>query len=1123
GSTGRPKGVAMPHRPLVNLLDWQLRQWRHPAAAATLQFTTLSFDVAFQEIFSTWHAGGRLVLLSEEERRDLGEVLERIDAARIERLFLPAVALQHLAELAEERGRFPSALREVQTAGEQLRVTDTLRRFFAETGAILSNQYGPSETHVATALLLPDETDEWPALPGIGVPVANARTYVLDGAGNPAPAGVPGELYLAGVCVARGYLARPALTAERFVPDAFGAAGSRAYRTGDRARWLADGTLEFLGRVDDQVKVRGFRIEPGEVEAALQSHPSVRQAVVVVREDAPGDRRLVGYVVPAPDAEVGDAALRAHLAGRLPGYMVPGAFVVMDAFPLTPSGKVARRALPAPAVTASAGDAAPRTPAEEIVAGIFATVLRVDGVGAHGDFFALGGHSLLATRVVSRIRQAFGVELPLRALFEAPTVAGLAARIEGLRRTGEASVAPPLVPVPRDGDLPLSFAQERLWFVDQLEPNSAAYNLPYALRVRGGLDAARLGDALTALVARHEALRTVFPAVDGAPVQRILPPSPLALREHDLRHLPAQERERAALRLAAAEAETPFDLANGPLVRAGVVRIDDDDVLLLLTLHHVASDGWSQDLLARDLTELYAALAEGRDANLPHLPVQYADFAVWQRAWVSGEVLDRHVAYWRHALAGAPPLLELPTDRPRTVAGGARAETRSFLLSAQASDGVRALARAEGATLFMTLLAGFQAVLGRWAGQDDVVVGTSVAGRGRLEVENLIGFFVNMLPLRADLSGDPGFRALVARVRNTVLEAHAHEELPFERLVDELQTERSLLHSPVFQVEFGVRTDAREALRLGAADAAPAGEAGAQAKYDLSLYCAEQGGRIAGTLIYRAELFDGATMERMAGHLERFLAAASADPDAPLSSIALADGEERRRVVEAWNQTDFAFPGGVCAHELFEAQAARTPAALAVEWGGERLSYAELDARADALARRLVRRGVGPETRVGVLLERSLEMVVSVLAVMKAGGCCVPVDTSYPAERMRLMLADAAVRVLVTDGPLSEVIGGEGLDLLRVDVAEEEDGDAAPVRGRAIPGTLAYVFYTSGSTGRPKGVMMGHREVVQFAWCVTECMPLGPGDRVAQASNASFDAAVFEIWCAFAHGATLVG
>ena len=1123
GSTGRPKGVAMTHRVLVNLLAWQEREWKHPGATATLQFTTLSFDVSFQEIFSCWLSGGRLVLVSEDERRDFAIIADRLENDGIERLFLPYVALQHLAEVAEERGIAPRGLREVQTAGEQLRVTEPIRRFFEATGATLSNQYGPSETHVVTALTLDDDPATWPALPGIGMPIANTRCYVLGPNLEPAPIGVSGELYLGGVSLARGYLDRAALTAERFVPDAFGAAGARMYRTGDRARWLADGTIEFLGRVDDQVKVRGFRIEPGEIEAALSTHAAVREAVVVVREDAPGDRRLVGYVVPSPDAQISISDLRDHLKARLPEYMVPGAFVVLGAFPLTPSGKVARRALPAPESSESDAFVAPRTATEEILAGIFAEVLRAPRVGARDDFFALGGHSLLATRVTSRVRGAFGVELPLRAVFEAPTVEGLAARIDALRRDGAGTQAPPLVAVPRDGDLPLSFAQARLWFIDQLDPGRSTYNLPYALRLRGALNVDALARSIGEVVRRHEALRTRFPSVGGEPAQVIEPARPIHLDVIDLSDRSDSEREAAVQRLAAEEAARPFDLASGPLLRSTLVRLADDEHALLFTLHHIVSDGWSTDVLVREVSALYDAFSRGRPSPLPELPVQYADFAAWQRRWLSGDVLDAQLGYWREKLAGAPPLLEIPTDRPRSATVSDRGGNVPFTLSAEATDALRELARREGATLYMTLLAAWQLLLSRYSGQDDVSVGTPIAGRTRVETEGLIGFFVNTLVLRTDLSGDPSFRALLGRVRETTLGAYQHQEIPFEKLVEELAPERSLSHTPLFQAMLILQNTAREALRLGDLEAEPLAGAEPTVKFDLTLAFAEAGDALSGGLAYRAELFDAETMERMLEHFRALLESVAADPDRPVSSISFLAESERRALAE-WNATERPYALDSTLHSLIEAQARRTPNAVAVVFEEESLTYAELDARSNQLARRLRVLGVGAESRVGICLERSPEMVVALLAVLKAGGAYVPVDPSYPADRIAYMLADSGVAVLLTQSKLAASLPEHGARVLNLDAdAAEiaaESADALDVH--LSPDNLAYVIYTSGSTGRPKGAMNAHRGIVNRLLWMQEQYGLDASDVVLQKTPFSFDVSVWEFFWPLMTGARLV-
>ncbi|HEX6037720.1 amino acid adenylation domain-containing protein, partial [Longimicrobium sp.] len=777
---------------------------------------------------------------------------------------------------------------------------------------------------------------------------------------------------------------------------------------------------------------------------------------------------------------------------------------------------------PVEAGAAHAAPAAPRTPAEEVLTALFAEVLRKPGVGVHDDFFALGGHSLIATRLISRVREAFRVEVPLRALFAAPTPAALAERVEGLLRADAGLQAPPLVPVPRDGDLPLSFAQQRLWFIQQMDPRGVAYNMPHALRLRGPLDLDVLERALDALVARHESLRTVFPARGGEPVQVVLPPAPVRPARADLSALEPDAREAELRRRMREEAERPFDLAAAPALRVTLLRLDHDDTAVLFTLHHIVSDGWSRDVLVREMSELYAALAEGRPPVLPALPVQYADFAAWQRAWLAGPVLEGQLGYWRGRLAGAPPLLALPTDRPRTAAPGARAEGRSFVLSPAASRGLRALSRAEGATLFMTLLAGFQALLGRYAGQDDVVVGTPVAGRSRLEVENLIGFFVNLLALRTDLSGDPAFRALVHRVREGVLQAHAHQDLPFEQLVHEIQPERTQTSTPVFQALFALDTAAEEPLALGQARAVALGGALEAAKFDLSLAMHDAGERIGGTLLFRTDLFDGATVEGMAAHLARLLEAVAADPDAPLSAVSLLDEAQRERLLGAWSGTRADYPRDASLHALFAEQAARTPHAVALSAGGEALTYAALERRANRLAHHLRRRGVGPESRVGLCLERSADLVVAVLAILKAGGAYVPLDPVYPRERLAFMLADAGVSVLVSETRLAGVVPTDGVATVLLDAARDEiarePGDDPRVEVPAE--ALAYVVYTSGSTGTPKGVAVPHRAVLRLArggsW-----VRLGAEETVLQLAPIAFDASTFEIWGALLNGARL--
>ncbi|HEV2735556.1 MAG TPA: amino acid adenylation domain-containing protein, partial [Longimicrobiaceae bacterium] len=736
----------------------------------------------------------------------------------------------------------------------------------------------------------------------------------------------------------------------------------------------------------------------------------------------------------------------------------------------------------------------------------------------------LGGHSLLATQIVSRARHAFGVEVPLKTLFEAPTVEALAGCVEELRGAGGA-VAPPIERVSRAGPLPLSFAQQRLWFIDRLEPGSPAYNMPFPLRLRGRLDAAALRARLDALVERHETLRTVFAERDAGQVQIIRPPAPVELAEMDLRDLPEAEREPAAERLAADEAIRPFDLARGPLLRSTLLRLGEEDHVLFLTMHHVVSDGWSTQVLMREVTALYTAFGRGEAPLLPELPVQYADFAVWQRAWMSGQTLQAQLAYWRERLAGAPPLLEVPTDRPRAAGQSALAGRQAFTLPPGLSRELRALSTREGTTLFMTTLAAWQVLLGRYAGQDDVVVGTPIAGRNRREIEGLIGFFVNMLPLRADLSRDPTWTELLGRVRETALGAYDHQELPFEKLVEELNVERNLTHSPVFQVQFALNRPGREEerLRLGGVALEPFGEEDRVTKFDLSLTLVDGGDALTGVLAYRTALFEAGTIARMAEHLETLLEGMAAGPRRRVSELSLLRPGERAQLLQGWNDTAAAYPQ-CCLHELVSAQAARTPDAVAVVFEDRKLTYAGLETWSNRLAQQLAGLGVGPETRVGVCAERSAELVAALLAVLKAGGAYVPLDPSYPAERLAYMLEDSAVRVLLTQRHLLERIPSHAARVVCLDgdAGRLAARSAEPPAPRVDPDALAYVIYTSGSTGMPKGAMNAHRGIVNRLLWMQEQYGLGTDDVVLQKTPFSFDVSVWEFFWPLLAGARLV-
>ncbi|HEX4494362.1 MAG TPA: non-ribosomal peptide synthase/polyketide synthase [Thermoanaerobaculia bacterium] len=1134
GSTGRPKGVAMIRRALSNLLDWQERISSLRGPVRTVQLASLSFDVSFQEIFSTWRSGGTLHLITEEQRRDATALLDLLVTAGIERLFLPFVALRNLAEVAESRRTLPASLREVITAGEQLQVTAQIAAWFERLpDCRLHNQYGPSETHVATGHVLSGPPPQWPVLPPIGVPISNTRAHILDRQGHPAPVGVPGELYLGGACLARGYVDRPGMTAEKFVPDPFaalwGEAGARLYRTGDLARYRPDGEIDFLGRIDQQVKVRGFRIELGEIEAVLAAHEDVAQAAVVARPDPSGAQRLIAYVVPAAEAPA-PARLRAFLESRLPEHMVPSLFLTLEALPLTPSGKLDRRSLPSPDASRLQGEieyVAPRTPMEELVADLWLPLLGVDRVGAQDDFFTLGGHSLLATQLVSRLREAFGVELPLRRVFERSTLAALAAEIEG--RVGGAGgfEAPPLRPMPRQGDILLSFAQERLWFIDQLQPGSPAYNMPAAVRLGGALDVTAFRRGLQEIADRHEALRTTFLGQGGRPLQRIAAEMRLDVPVVDLRSLPSAEREAAVRRLATEEARRPFDLATGPLLRATLLRsltaAGEEEHVVLLTMHHIISDGWSIGVLIREITALYGAFVTGEPSPLPRLPIQYADYAQWQRGWLAGDVLADQLAYWRRRLGGAPPLLELPIDRPRPAVQRLRGGQHRWMLPAALSTEFKTLCRGAKGTLFMGLLSTFQILLQRHTASDDLIVGTPVAGRDRLETEGLIGLFLNSLALRTSLAGNPDFRGLLARTRETTLEAFAHQDLPFEKIVEELAPERNLSYSPLFQVMLVLQNTPAESLEMPGLTLAPVSlEEGSTAKFDLNLAVNETPQGLAGVLGYNADLFEAATIARMLGHFQTLIAGITAEPGRPISDLPLLTPAEERQLRDE-NAAWVAHPTRPCLHERIESQAAKFPERIAVSSEAGTLTYRELNAAANRLAWRLIDAGVGPEVVVGVHAERSLAMMMGLLAVLKAGGAYLPLDPEYPAERLAFMVRDSGVGVLLTtEGLAGGLPAREALRTVLLEGVLAGGEDPGNPRAGATPDNLAYVIYTSGSTGRPKGSLIPHGAAVRLFTATEPWFHFDERDVWTLFHSFAFDFSVWEIFGALLYGGRLV-
>ncbi|HYG64496.1 MAG TPA: amino acid adenylation domain-containing protein, partial [Thermoanaerobaculia bacterium] len=1143
GSTGRPKASMLHHRGIVNRLLWMRQAYGVGPSDVVLQKTPFGFDVSVWELFEPLVTGGRLVMARPEGHRDGAYLADLVGREQVSVLhFVPSMLRLFLEEPDLSAC---GSVRLVVASGEALG-PDLARRFRERLAApALENLYGPTEASVEVTAWSCGEAD-LAAVP-IGRPIDNAGIHLLDRGWQPVPIGVPGELWIGGVGVARGYLGRPGLTAERFVPDPFSSApGARVYRSGDLARHRADGAVEFLGRVDQQVKVRGFRVEPGEVEAALRDHPAVRQAAVVARHGS-GGPALVAYVVSREGAggSTEPAALRTFLRQRLPEPMVPSLFVRLPALPLNASGKLDRRALPEPAGeggdVGAAAPVAPRDPVEEGIAAIWREVLGTGRVGVHDVFFELGGHSLAATRVVSRVRAAFGVDLPLRALFEAPTVAGLGERVRLALRHGAGTAlsptSPPLAADPAGAlGAPLSFAQQRLWFLHRLEPGSTVYNLRVAVRLQGDLDPGMLARAFGEVVGRHATLRTHFAEVEGEPVQVIepaVPPAAFVLPLADMTALGERSRDEA-LRLAEELGGRPFDLGRGPLVRPLLLRLPGGAgsaplSALLVVMHHVVSDAWSMGILVRELSALHDAFRRGAPSPLPELPVQYADFARWQRRWLSGEVLAGELAWWRERLAGLPARLDLPTDRPRPPVPSRRGAHRDLRIAPELGARVAALALREGATPFMVLLAVYQGLLARWSGQDDFAVGTPVAGRTRVEVEELIGFFINNLVLRARLGGEPDFHELLGRVRSTTLDAYGHQDLPFEKLVEELAPERSLAHSPIFQVVFGLQTapgGTEEAERTGGSgDGLDTPELGSRtAKYDLLLSLFHAGAGFEGLAEYDTDLFDGTTVDRFLNQLETLLAAAVTDPGRPLADVPLLAAAERHQTLVEWNGAVTPYPRDATVHQLFEEQADRDPGAVAVVSPAGTMSYGELEARANRLAHSLRAWGVGPEMLVGLCLERSAEMVVAMLAILKAGGAYVPLDPAYPLERLAFLLGNAFMPVVLTEervadrlpaGPMTRLVL---LDADRDELAAWSESRPEPW---ALPENLVYVMYTSGSTGEPKGVAAIHRGVTRLVR-ETGYARFGRDEVFLQLAPVSFDASTLEIWGPLLNGGRLV-
>ncbi|MFW9264015.1 amino acid adenylation domain-containing protein [Nostoc sp. CALU 546] len=912
----------------------------------------------------------------------------------------------------------------------------------------------------------------------------------------------------------------------------------RLYKTGDLARYLPNGNIEYLGRIDNQVKIRGFRIELGEIEAALSQHPHVQASCVIAREDTPGDKRLVAYIVPQLQVTLTISELRSDLKKKLPDYMVPSAIVILESLPLTPNGKIDRRALPAPEPSSELLEkyVAPRNPIEEILSLIWQQVLKVDLVGRHDNFFELGGHSLLATQLISRVRSSLKVELPLRSLFAAPTIAELSHNIQQLQQQNLELAAPPILRRANNAEIPLSYAQKRLWFLDQFEPNSASYNIPFGLRLVGTLNVVALEQSLIEIIHRHEALRTNFVTVDGQAAQiihnwreqgtgnREQENIPWTLSVVDLKHLPLTEQKTAAQKLVQEQAFLPFDLADDALIRATLIVLSSTEQWLLVCMHHVVSDGWSIGVFVQELQALYNAYSQGELSPVLPLPIQYTDFAIWQRQWLQGEVLQSQLSYWQEQLANAPTFLPLPTDRPRPAVQTFNGAYLEFALSVELTQKLIKLSQKQGVTLFMTLLAAYNTLLYRYTGQEDILVGTPIANRDRTEIEGLIGFFVNTLVMRTDLSENPTFNELLPRLREMAFGAYAHQDLPFEMLVEALQPERDLSYTPLFQVMFVLNNAPKSEIELTGLTVSELPIESAIAKFDLILSMENTSTGLVGGWEYNTDLFDSSTVERMTGHFVTLLESIVANPSEKISQLPLLTASEQQQLLVEWNDTSVDYPQDKCIHQLFEEQVERTPDAVAVVFENQQLTYHELNCRANQLAHYLRSLGVGADVLVGICVERSLEMVVGLLGILKAGGAYVPLDPEYPQDRLNFMLADAQVSVLLTQQHLLEKLPEHQARVVHLDndwLLISKSSQENPI-AQVQASNVAYVIYTSGSTGQPKGVMLSHSNLCNHMFWMQATFPLTEKDKVLQKTPFGFDASVWEFYAPLLAGGQLL-
>jgi amino acid adenylation domain-containing protein len=1122
GSTGVPKGVMISQQGIMRLVI-NTDYIRFTVSDRVAQVSNTAFDAATFEIWGALLNGSQLNVIPHEVLLSPTNLATVLKEQKITILFLTTALFNQMASL------LPTAFNELKylLMGGEACSPEASRIVLADGSPdYLIHVYGPTENTTFTTWYPVSSVPEMATNIPIGRPIQQTEVYILDENLQQVSIGVPGELHVGGSGLALGYWQRSELTVEKFIPHPFSnQAGVKIYKTGDLARYLPSGDIEYLGRIDQQVKIRGFRVELGEVESAISQHPKVSQVVVTDREDISGNRQLIAYVVTPSDEDVSSTEIRDYLHDRLPNYMLPAVVICLIELPLTPNGKVNRKALPVPSLADLHSEeyVPPRNDIEKVLASLWTEILGIERIGVHDNFFTLGGHSLLATQVVSRIFQVIGVTIPLKTLFEASSIDALAIQVQKYQTSQESIGLMPLQLADRKGRLPLSFAQQRLWFINQLEPNSTAYNMPAAVKLQGQLDLLAMEKTLKEIVRRHEALRTNFINQDGQAAQVIKDSNSWQMSTINLQQMLDIQKEVKIMELAEIEAVKPFDLTTDYLVRATILLVSENECILLLTMHHIVSDGWSMGVFVKEINILYSAFARGETSPLPDLEIQYVDFAIWQQQYLQGDRLDQQLKYWHKQLAGAPTSIELPTDRSRPAVQTFKGATQSFSLSADLTSSLNTLSQREGVTLFMTLLTAFNVLLFRYSDQTDICVGSGIANRHHGQLENLIGFFVNMLVLRTDLSGYPSFKELLGKVKDTALSAYAHQDLPFEMLVDALQPDRDLSYSPLFQVAFVLQNAPSSEDQLTGLKMSELETENNTAKFDLTLSIEQSGGKIIGSWEYSTDLFDDETIARMAGHFQTLLMGIVVDSECRITDLPLLTPYEQNQLFVEWNSTYLEYPQDKCIHQLFEEQVQKTPEAIAIVFADQQLTYFELNARANQLANHLVELGVKPGVLVGICLDRSLEIIIGLLGVLKAGGAYVPLDPTYPSARLQFMLSDSQLEVLLTQQ--HNLVESPNQQAIIVCLDENWRGisqqNPQNLSVRVTSADLAYVIYTSGSTGTPKGVMVRHQGLCNLATAQVGLFDIKSTSKILQFASLSFDASVWEIVMSITSGATL--